>query len=192
MSTAGKVLSVLVALMMLVSIYLLAMVSQLNRGWGRGIETVSTQIEETEQQVRQAKADTYAIKKQVVTQRQTTDSQLRSLKLRVEDLENRVSVLKEDQLRLELRLDAEESLLARTNETIAGREQEQAELLAGVNDLNSLRDRLASENAERMERLGSLQDQLTMLLAENQDLLQQVASRGSDAGSEADATETTE
>jgi chromosome segregation ATPase len=190
MSTAGKVLSVLVALMMLVSIYLLAMVSQLNRSWGRGIETVSTQVEETEQQVRQANADAYAIQKQVVSERQITDAQLRSLKLRVEDLENRVSLLKEDQVRLELRLAGEEDLLARTNETIAGREQEQAELQAGVAELNSLRDRLAAENTERLGRLSSLQDQLTALLAENQELLQQVASRSTDA--DADATENTE
>ncbi|WP_152053670.1 hypothetical protein [Tautonia marina] len=188
MSTAGKVLSVLVALMMLVSIYLLSMVSQLNRNWGRGIETVSAQIEETEQQVRQANADAYAIQKQVVSERQITDSQLRSLKLRVEDLENRVSLLKEDQVRLQLRLDDEETLLARTNETIAGREQEQAELQARVDELNTLRDRLASENADRMGQLSTLRERLTTLLAENQELLQQVASRST----ESEATETTE
>ncbi|WP_169973561.1 hypothetical protein [Tautonia rosea] len=188
MSTAGKVLSVLVALMMLVSIYLLSMVSQLNRSWGRGIETVSSQLEETEGQVRQAKSDAYAIQKQVVAERQITDAQLRSLKLRVEDLENRVSVLKEDQVRLQLRNDDEDALLARTNETIAGRDQEQAELQARLDELNSLRDRLAAENSERLGRLSTLRDRLTTLLAENQELLQQVASRSTAA----DGSENTE
>ena len=43
-----------VALMMLVSIYLMAQVAQLNRSWGRGIDSVSTRIEELGPAIREA------------------------------------------------------------------------------------------------------------------------------------------
>ena len=181
MSTAGKVLSVLVALMMLVSIYLLSMVSQLNRNWGKGIETVSAQIEQLDDQVRQAQAEAYAVQQQVISERQITDARLRSLRQRVEDLENRASYLKEDQLRIQIRLDEEQGLIARMRESIAGREQEKAELQANLNRTNTRRDQLAAENSEKLDRLTSLRDQFSMLVAENQQLLKQVADRIQDS-----------
>ena len=191
MSTAGKVLSVLVALMVLVSIYLLSMVSQLNRSWGSGIESVSAKIVEVEEDVREAQASAFAIQQQVLTQRQSTDAKLRSLRIVIEGLDNRVSQLKEDQLRLTLRLKDEMALIARMQQTVTEREQEQNELQASLNEANARRDQLASENGEKLDRLQSLRTQFTQLLTENEQLLQQVASKGTSEPS-ADASENTE
>lgn len=188
MSTAGKVLSVLVALMVLVSIYLLSMVSQLNRNWGQGIETVSKQIEQVDEQVRQTQVDAFALQQNVVAERQITNSRLRSFQIRIEDLENRVTFLKEDQLRLQLRLDDEQALIARNQESVAGREAEMASLRADLDQENTRRDQLSAANSEKFDRLSSLRDQFSMLVAENQELLEQVASRASDgAASDSDA-----
>ncbi|QDV38331.1 hypothetical protein [Tautonia plasticadhaerens] len=178
MSTAGKVLSVLVTLMALVSIYLLAMVSQLNRSWGRGIESVSEQIEQVSQETRQAQADAYSIEQQVLSTRQATDAQLRSLRITLEDLQNRVSVLQESQLRLQLRLQEEQGLIAGMQQATADKEQEQARLQASLDEANARREQLAAENAEKLDRLQSLRQQFTTLLAENEELLDRVASRG--------------
>lgn len=190
MSTAGKVLSVLVALMVLVSIYLLSMVSQLNRNWGKGIDSVTEQITQVDQDIRQTQIDAFALKQNVIAERQITNTRLRSLQIRVEDLENRVSYLKEDQLRLQLRLEDEQAIIARNQESIAGREQEMATLRADLGQENQRRDQIAAENSEKFDRLSSLRDQFSSLVAENQELLRQVASRA--AGGTAADTESSE
>lgn len=136
-------------------------------------------------------ASAFAIQQQVLTQRQSTDAKLRSLRIVIEGLDNRVSQLKEDQLRLTLRLKDEMALIARMQQTVTEREQEQNELQASLNEANARRDQLASENGEKLDRLQSLRTQFTQLLTENEQLLQQVASKGTSEPS-ADASENTE
>ncbi|RUL87239.1 hypothetical protein [Tautonia sociabilis] len=189
MSTAGKVLSVLVALMVLVSIYLLSMVSQLNRSWGSRIETVAQQNEQAAEQIRQTEAEAFATEQQVLAERLATAARARSLRTTIEDRDNRLSALKETQLRFQLSLQDNQALAAEMRETIADREQVQADLSARLAEANELRDRLAAENAAKLDRLQSLRSRLTELLAENDQLLRRVSRGASSDDSPAENTE---
>ena len=178
MSTAGKVLSVLVTLMVLVSIYLLSMVSALNRGWGSRIDSVEAEIVAANDQVLEARREAVAIEARIDAERLSTDAKLRSLRIVMDQLQGRLSALEEDRLRLQLRLDDERELHEKMEATVADRRADAERLQASLSESDAKVDRLAAENAEKLDRLATLRDQFTSLVEENGTLLRQAASAG--------------
>ena len=178
MSTVGKVLSVLVTLMVLVSIYLLSMVSALNRGWGSKIESVKAEVATASEGVLEARREAVAIEAKIDAERLSTDARLRSLRIVMDQLQGRISALEEDRLRIQLRLQDEEELNSSMEATVEARRADSERLQAALSETDANVDRLAAENAEKLDRLATLRDQFTSLVEQNGTLLQQAASAG--------------
>jgi len=179
MPLSTKILSVLVALMVLVSIYFLAQVSELNRNWGAAIEAAEAEAEDPDTGLRKQLAE---LERQVIrleqetrTARAATDAQLQAVRLTIAELQKEFSFAEEIRLRAEIALEEEQrirDLYEQTNERLTREIQQFEQDLASAQ--NRL-DRLAAENAELTARLDDLGEQFRVTFAENQELLERVA-----------------
>ena len=68
MSIAGKVLSVLVALLVGAAIYLLSMVAQLNRNHGKAIVAAEQRIVDQQKDLREKELQAFDVNQQVVAE----------------------------------------------------------------------------------------------------------------------------
>ena len=94
MSTAGKVLAVLVMLMSLVWMVLTAGVDQLNTNANKKLNDLVVQIEKLEGEVEQARGDLLAVKSSASTIQETLDHESTVLRARQSDLEKDRSQIK--------------------------------------------------------------------------------------------------
>ena len=177
MSIAGKVLSVLVALLVGAAIYLLSMVAQLNRNHGKAIVAAEQRIVEQQKQLRETELQAFEVDQQVVAERAATDAMLTARRVGIEDLNDRVSLLEETRSRVEFRLDDARALSQQNEALVARRDAEIARLQQQIAATNGENDALGRSVADARDRLDALRDRFQTLLAENQELLQRVARR---------------
>lgn len=167
MSTAGKVLTVLILLVMLVWVVMLSGVSQLNANYGQKIKREEQQLADVTKEAEEANTAYLTTNEKARLEQDLTSSEIRDKVGDIAKRERRLSTTIEAQTRLALQLqsclkDAEQ---AATN--LKNREAEKVmdeELLAKKRDEI---DKLKAQNAEAKTQLAQLQEQFKKLLAEN-------------------------
>jgi chromosome segregation ATPase len=153
MSTAGKVLVVLVMLSSLVWITLSAGVSQLNTNGNKRLHDLADQIAKLQEDVKQAQDDIAATRDQTSSVQEELDRQLNVLRTRQSDLEKARSQIRESLSRNEYQLEL-------VNQTI---DRAKAALQHRVEDQQSDEQTLAKSRAEVKE-----------LMAKSNELVQQL------------------
>jgi chromosome segregation ATPase len=171
MSTAGKVLVVLVALAMVFWLVLAAAITQLNKSWGERIATldsdiskVKAQIDGLEQTIRKAKDDTASDQAQKARA-------LTVLRSRLSDLEKLETEIHETQERLKFEIASVQSSAKQAQSTHELRKTEVANLKVAQADEEKSVEQLKAENGNLMTELGRLRDQFKSTLDENKRLV---------------------
>jgi chromosome segregation ATPase len=150
MSTAGKVLVVLVALVMVGWIILFSMVGQLNSNWGEKVQAWAQEKTKLEAKQEQEAA-------------------------RLDRVLNEIDAIQVDRIQktrvLRTALEDREGLLARDRETLAAAQVRLEKLNASVQAAQAGRDRRIQEKAETEKELAARRTELEGLRAQNADLL---------------------
>ncbi len=177
MSLAGKILSVVATLMLLVCIWLTAQVAALESNNSKAVDLQAKSIETQTAELAELKVATYGVTQDLLAARNETDHALRLLRQGLEDLQTRLSQAEETHLRVELLKEAELSI----NITAAAAYERRVAELADYRDQKKQIDSelivLASENDQLLARATELKDRFESVLAENQKLLQDLAGR---------------
>ena len=116
MSTAGKVLAVLVMLMSLVWMILSAGVDQLNTNHNKKLHDLAEQIEKLEVDVEQARDDVVALKSSASTIQETLDHEATVLRAHQSDLERERSQIKEMLSHWQYQLDTAKETIDRASQ----------------------------------------------------------------------------
>jgi chromosome segregation ATPase len=167
MSTAGKVLTVLVLLVTVVWLVMMSAVTQLNVNWQEKITAQQKSLDNATQDFEKARAQGLNVTEQARAQQDETDRELRIRLVKIATAEARQSSRTEDLTRLKAQV-ADAQVAAETAKgNLATRE---AELLANQEELAKKRDAITkakAENADLKSQLVQLQDDFKRLLAEN-------------------------
>jgi hypothetical protein len=159
MSTAGKVLAVLVMLMSLVWMVLSAGVDQLNTNFNKKLYDLGVQLEKLEAQVDQTQIDLVGLKSSASTMQETLDHELAVLRARQSDLEKDRSQIKNSLTHWQFQLDTAKETIDRAKTALQHRTEEET----------SSQDLLAktkSDVKELMDRCGELTNELDALRKE--------------------------
>ncbi len=186
MSTPGKVLSVICLLMVVVCVYLMAQVSQLNRNWGKAIDSVTEQVKTDSKNLEELKVQSFATAEHVKKERILTDTQFVAVRQDLEDLRGLLSRAQETLLRVELQLEAELETIQIAQAAKERRDREHVQLEQDQQEAIAEVQQLADQNDELLSRLADLREEFQTLLAENRSLLRRNQGNGNQNGEEAD------
>jgi chromosome segregation ATPase len=167
MSTAGKVLTVLILLVMVVWIVVMSGVSQLSYNYAQKIDTQQKELDKLAADAAKANSDILRLTEQARLEQDATDRDLRLSLTRIAAAERRQSSTIEDLTRLKNQVADYLAAVERAKINLSTREAEKAK---GEEDLAKKRDEIAktqATNAELRTQLAQLQDEFKRLLAEN-------------------------
>ncbi len=178
MSTAGKVLTVLILLVTVVWLVMMSAVTQLNVNWQEKIIAQQKSLDQATDELAKAKVDGLNKIEEARAKQDETDRDLRVLLVRINAAERLRSSRIEDLSRLKAQVtDAQKGAeTAKTNQ--ATRE---AEKLANEESLAKKREEIAKAqalNADLKSQLAQLQDDFKKLLSENAARLAKAAKAG--------------
>jgi hypothetical protein len=177
MSTAGKVLAVLVTLALLGWLGLLSMVAQRNANWGKKLQAQQKQLEDLQKDQIEVRSQLAKIKnaiareqeshaETVVVQRAQVADREKTLTDSIEELERAKNQVKTQQLALKTAEDHTKHRNDEKTQTIAARDARRAEV-----------EKLKGENSALMAELKQLRTDFVATLAENRKLAQRFASQ---------------
>ena len=158
MSTAGKVLVVLILLASLVWMALMAGVDQLNRNGNQAMNELTAKIEKLEEDVKSAQNDIVKIKDETTVVQEQMDRQIAVVRSRQNDVERVNSNIREILSRVQNQVasleqtakDAERTAKQRSDEKVAEQQALEAERAAV--------EKLKAQNDELMKRLAGLRN----------------------------------
>ncbi len=161
MSTAGKVLSVVVMLMSLVWMILSAGVSQLNTNGNKKLHDLAEQVEKLQDDVEKAEDDIVAVKSSASSIQENLDHEVTVLHARQSDLEKDRSQIRESLARWQYELATVQETIDRAKTALQHRIEEHQ---TGEQVLAKSK----SDVKELMDRTGELMTQLIALRKEFQ------------------------
>jgi chromosome segregation ATPase len=161
MSTAGKVLSVLVMLMSLVWMILSAGVSQLNTNGNQKLHDLGEQVAKLQDDMTQAQDDIVAIKNSASSEQEKRDHEVTVLQARQSDLEKDRSQIRESLARWQYELATVQETIERAKSALQHRIEEHQ---TGEQVLAKSK----SDVKELTDRTGELMNQLVALRQEFQ------------------------
>ncbi len=167
MSTAGKVLTVLILLVMVSWIVMMSGVSQLNANYGQKIQREQAELEKVTADAAKANADYLDVTEKARLEQDLTEREVRDKLAEISRRERRLSSTQEDLTRLKFQLADCEIAATKAKTNLDHREAEKVkdeELLAKKRDEIA---KLQALNAEYKTQLAQLQDDFKKLLAEN-------------------------
>ena len=156
MSTAGKVLSVLVMLMSLVWMILSAGVAQLNTNGNQKLHDLADQVAKLEDDVEKAKSDIDSLKNSASSVQESLDHEITVLHARQSDHEKDRSQIRESLSRWQYELTTVQETIERAKSALQHRNDEHQ---AG----EQLLAKSKSDVKELMDRSGELMNQLLAL-----------------------------
>jgi chromosome segregation ATPase len=178
MSTAGKVLTVLVTLMTLVWILLASAATQLNRNGAKALVDLKKQVTDLEADVVKSDHDLQKLKADTHHQQLATQNDLTVLAARQADVEKARSAVLEIATRVRIQLaDVEatvKSALAHSEQRLADKN---AEIKAKA-DAEASVEKLKGENGKMIARLNALRDKFKTTLQENKSLVERLKKAG--------------
>jgi len=178
MSTAGKVLTVLVLLVMIGWIVMLSAVTQLNTNWQERIAKQDKTLRETTERVDAANKAVLDLTEATRVEQTNRARDLRDVEDRILAAERRQSSTIEDLTRLKTQVADYLVSAERAKQNKAIRDAEYAQ---GEADLVKKKDEIAKAqgvNAELRDQLAKLQDEFKRLLTENSAGIERAAKDG--------------
>ncbi len=179
MSTAGKVLSVLIVLVTVAWVFLTAAVSQLNHNGTKAVDALKVQVAKLETDLTRATRDLDKAKDDWHLDQAVTQKRLTVLQARQSDIEKARSAVQEIATRVTLQL-ADAETIAKTS--AADRDQRIVEKKAEIEDLAKTRaevERRKTERTDLVGRLTELRKKFQTTLDENRRLTQRVQQKKS-------------
>lgn len=164
MSTAGKVLSVLVALLTAAWVLLAAGVTQLNRNGASAVEKLQAQVAQTQTSITKAKQDIARLTDAAFVTRHENQNALAGLQLRQTEVEKKRSAVSEMLSRVKFQT---ESVVATVEAAKAGSQQRKVEFegeTKAKSEAEALVETLKKQNSESRASLASLQDKFKAAL----------------------------
>lgn len=168
MSTAGKVLSVLVALSVLGAIFLSAQVAELNRNWGQKVITVDAELQKAKEAVPPVITEIRQLKDQISLVQLEKDDQLTRFRSELSKLQKADTYTKETLDRFQIQgasVEEQEQLSKQFLETVKRErvetQQNYARTLAELNQL-------ADQNSQMLAELERLRASFVETLQESQ------------------------
>lgn len=187
MSTAGKVLVVLIALVAVVWIVLTAGVAQLNRNGAKAVEDLQGQVAKLQKELQDTEEGLQKTKDDWSFDQYVTQRRLTELAAKQTDIEKLWSESKESLARVKLQLaDAEaSSKLAQEDKArmVADHQAETKALKQARADVETLK----SERKDRVDRLTELRQKLKATLDENRSLVEKIQKKSGSPTSRANA-----
>jgi HD superfamily phosphohydrolase len=177
MSTAGKVLTVLILLVMAVWLVMMSAVTQLNVNHAQKVQKQQADLEKVTADAEKATKDFLSLTENARLVQDLTDRELRVRLGRISAGERRQSSTTEDLTRLKFQLADYLAAVEKAQKNLATREAEKAK---GEDDLAKKKDEIAkaqAENAELRTQLAQLQDEFKKLLAENAEAVSKAATK---------------
>ena len=169
MSTAGKVLSVLIFLATIGWIFLGAGVAQLNRSGNERLAKLEKQVEETRENLQKAEAGLVAIKDEAARFQSGMNTQIAVIRARVASVEAANSRLKGLVNNMQEQLSTVEKTVAEAQHDLEIRKQEKADEIKYLADARAEVQRLRDQDAQMTERLASLRDDFAKTYNENRE-----------------------
>jgi chromosome segregation ATPase len=167
MSTAGKVLSVLVLLATIGWIVLAAGVAQLNRNGNAAMAKLQADLDKAEQGLRQAQADLVKLMDDTSRFQENMDTQLAVLRAKTTGVEAANSRLKGVLADMQGQLTTVEATVASAQHDLEMRKQQRDDETKQLADARAEVLRLRGVDAEMTERLASLREEFRKTYEEN-------------------------
>lgn len=167
MSTAGKVLTVLILLAMVGWIVMLSAVTQLNVNWQTKIATAETSLTQAQDQIAKSKAATLDLTMRTKAEQTNRARDLREIQGRIAAAEGRLSLKTEDLTRLQFQVTDYQAAVERAKVNSATRLAEKTKALEGLAAKRVEIAQKQDENAKLRDQLSKLQTDFQRLLSSN-------------------------
>jgi chromosome segregation ATPase len=174
MSTAGKVLVVLVMVLTLVWLLLVSAVAQLNRNYGAELARLQAQIPDLEKNLDEARAELMHLKNEIAHEQVLTDQAFTELRARLSLAERALALTVEEQESLKYQLQTYNANKQAAEEAKELRNVEKADTEKQLADARAQVETTKAENAKLLDQLQKLRGEFTTLLAENRQLLRKL------------------
>jgi chromosome segregation ATPase len=158
MSTAGKVLVVLVMLTVVVWMILAGGVAQLNRNGNEALTKLATELEKVEADLQTAKHDILNYRDQTALTQEKIDRDIAVLRSRQADLEDARSQISESLSRLRYQLATVDETIKTAQTSLQNRNKEYQDEEKAIDDLRTEVQGLKTDNTQLMARLHSLRE----------------------------------
>lgn len=174
MSTAGKVLVVLVMLSMLLWVLMASAVTQLNSNWGEAVQKYDTQIAQLQEDFNTAHDELYSLKSALALEQDITERNRSEIRVLLSKTEKRQADINEALERIKVQVDLADKAVTQAiankeqrTKDVADLEVEKAKLLTEV-------DVLKDEDSQLRETRETLLTSLRDTLAENKKLIERM------------------
>jgi chromosome segregation ATPase len=171
MSTAGKVLIVLVMLSAIVCLIMSAGIVQLNANGNERLEKLATELAKTREDVESAKRDIIAVRDQTTLAQETIDRDIGALNAQINDLERTRSQIVDMLARVTYEKGTVDSTIEGAKTSIQTRNVEFDAEEKAMADLRRNVQSLKANNNQLMGRLQSLRDQFQKSYHNNVEML---------------------
>jgi chromosome segregation ATPase len=156
MSTAGKVLVVLILLVTVGWLFLGSGVAQLNRNGNAALAKLQADLAKAEEGLQQAQVDLVRIKDQTSQFQENMDTQVAVIRARVTDVEAAGSRLKAVLNNMQHQLETVQNTVEQAQHDLDVRKQERADETKALADARAEVRRLRDRDGELTDRLASL------------------------------------
>jgi chromosome segregation ATPase len=178
MSTTGKVLTVLIALVAATWVQLTASVTELNRNAAKQVAALKTQVDQLKADVARSTTSLRQLKDDTHQEQLAMQNELGVLEARQADAEKMKSEMIESATRVRLQLEGLEATVkaaqAQNERRLAERKAEEAVKKAALDNLQ----KLAAENDQLLEQLASLREHFRTSLRQGKDKVQRMLKPG--------------
>jgi septal ring factor EnvC (AmiA/AmiB activator) len=171
MSTAGKVLVVLVMLASLAWIILAAGVAQLNRNGNQLLDKLAKDLEQAETDLQATRQQTMALRDETALTQEKVDRDLALLRTRVADMEEARSDVIESLTRVQSQLATVEETIKRAQASLEHRTKERQDEEKALSDLRNEVQGLSTTNDQLAARLQTLRDRFNTNYHANLEML---------------------
>ncbi|MDR3622177.1 MAG: hypothetical protein P4L85_22700 [Paludisphaera borealis] len=171
MSTAGKVLVVLILLASFAWIALAAGVDQLSRNGNAALAKAADDFAKAQEALAQAKTDMIRLKDQTTVRQEAGDQQIAVLLSRQNDAERASSSLKDVVNALQYQLETAQATIKEAEQSRQQRSTEKEEEIKALADTRAEVESLMAKNTELTARLESLRTEFKKTFESNVDMV---------------------
>jgi chromosome segregation ATPase len=178
MSTAGKVLIVLILLLVPVWMILVAGVAQLNTEATRQIAKLKTEVEKLEADVVKTESDVQDLKDRISLEQRGTAEDLEVIRAKLAEVYRARTDVTENQERVKLDLALVEAEVKSAQTELEQRKANQEAEKKALGDVKDEVTRLQAETSDLMNELSRLREEFKATVASNRKLIEQLNARG--------------
>jgi ribosomal protein L29 len=179
MSTAGKVLTVLSALLLVVWTIMISAVAQINENGAKAVAARKKAVEDLQASVIKTEASALDLRVKTTEEQVQKELELREVRVKLTMVERQLETAKESQTRVQFQLENYSKTAATSKTDLDARQQEKTDLEKALADNEALVKKLQGENDELLGQLEKLRNDFQTNLQKNTEAVQkELKSRG--------------